>query len=190
MGVLIVEWPERAGANLARSARACRSKTRSEAARALDSRGAPGMGGPMASTMIPPEPRPISLPAMAGPDAESCRLPATPASAAISASSRGERRAVLMDAPPPHEDPRPFVAVAEWLDAVGLSAPEIIARDLDRGLLLLGDFGDARMREALDDDPSASASCTSWRPTCWSICTAIRRCRGFRRTGSSNGSRS
>ena len=25
------------------------------------------------------------------------------------------RRAVLMDAPPPHEDPRPFVAVAEWL---------------------------------------------------------------------------
>src|SRR3546814_6052621 len=27
----------------------------------------------------------------------------------------GERRAVLMDAPPPHEDPRPFIAVAEFL---------------------------------------------------------------------------
>ncbi|MFL6776970.1 MAG: phosphotransferase, partial [Sphingomicrobium sp.] len=36
----------------------------------------------------------------------------------------GERSAVLMDAPPPHEDPRPFIAVAEWLASVGLSAPQ------------------------------------------------------------------
>ncbi|WP_310467259.1 phosphotransferase [Sphingomonas sp.] len=63
------------------------------------------------------------------------------------------RQAVLMDAPPPHEDPRPFVAVAEWLASVGLSAPEILARDLDRGLLLLDDFGDARLRETLDAAP-------------------------------------
>jgi hypothetical protein len=63
------------------------------------------------------------------------------------------RQAVLMDAPPPYEDPRPFVAVAEWLIAHGLSAPEILARDLDRGLLLLGDFGDLRLRETLDSDP-------------------------------------
>ena len=63
------------------------------------------------------------------------------------------RQAVLMDAPPPHEDPRPFVAIAEWLASIGLSAPEILARDLDRGLLLLGDFGNDRMRERLDDAP-------------------------------------
>jgi aminoglycoside/choline kinase family phosphotransferase len=62
-------------------------------------------------------------------------------------------QAVLMDAPPPHEDPRPFVNVAEWLVSVGLSAPDIIGRDLDKGLLLLGDFGDARLRETLDADP-------------------------------------
>jgi aminoglycoside/choline kinase family phosphotransferase len=62
--------------------------------------------------------------------------------------------AVLMDAPPPHEDPRPFIAVAEWLSSVGLSAPDILARDLDKGLLLLGDFGDWRLREYLDEDPS------------------------------------
>jgi aminoglycoside/choline kinase family phosphotransferase len=62
--------------------------------------------------------------------------------------------AVLMDAPPPHEDVRPFVAVAEWLHSVGLSAPEILARDVERGLLLLGDFGEWRLREMLDDDPS------------------------------------
>jgi aminoglycoside/choline kinase family phosphotransferase len=57
-----------------------------------------------------------------------------------------------MDAPPPHEDPRPFIAVAEWLASVGLSAPQILARDLDKGLLLLGDFGDWRLREFLDDE--------------------------------------
>jgi aminoglycoside/choline kinase family phosphotransferase len=65
----------------------------------------------------------------------------------------GARSAVLMDAPPPHEDPRPFIAVAEWLSAKGLTAPEILARDLERGLLLLGDFGNARLRETLDTDP-------------------------------------
>jgi aminoglycoside/choline kinase family phosphotransferase len=65
----------------------------------------------------------------------------------------GGRSAVLMDAPPPHEDPRPFIAVAEWLIGRGLSAPEILARDLEKGLLLLGDFGSARLRETLDTDP-------------------------------------
>jgi aminoglycoside/choline kinase family phosphotransferase len=65
----------------------------------------------------------------------------------------GPRRAVLMDAPPPHEDPRPFIAVAEWLGGAGLSAPAILGRDLERGLLLIDDFGDDRLREALDSAP-------------------------------------
>ncbi len=64
-----------------------------------------------------------------------------------------DRQAVLMDAPPPHEDPRPFVAVAEWLESVGLNAPSILGRDLDRGLLLLGDLGSDRLRETLDEAP-------------------------------------
>ena len=67
------------------------------------------------------------------------------------------RQAVLMDAPPPHEDPRPFVAVAEWLGSIGLSAPELLARDLDQGLLLLGDFGDDRLRERLDAEAGREA---------------------------------
>ncbi len=66
----------------------------------------------------------------------------------------GDRRAVLMDAPPPHEDPRPFVAVAQWLETVGLQAPRVIASDLDRGLLLLSDLGNARMREWIDSNPA------------------------------------
>ena len=35
----------------------------------------------------------------------------------------GGRRAVLMDAPPPHEDVRPYVAVAGIAARLGLSAP-------------------------------------------------------------------
>ena len=66
----------------------------------------------------------------------------------------GARRAVLMDAPPPHEDPRPFIHVAEHLRALGLNAPAIFHRDLDHGLLLIEDFGSDRMREAIDADPS------------------------------------
>ncbi|MGQ0659942.1 aminoglycoside phosphotransferase family protein [Sphingosinicella sp.] len=65
----------------------------------------------------------------------------------------GARRAVLMDAPPPHEDPRPFIAVAEWLAEAGLSAPAILACDLNQGLLLIDDFGDARFRETADAAP-------------------------------------
>ncbi len=68
--------------------------------------------------------------------------------------TEGARTAVLMDAPPAREDVRPFVAVAEWLHSVGLSAPEILARDVERGLLLLSDFGDWRLREMLDSDSS------------------------------------
>ena len=68
------------------------------------------------------------------------------------------RQAVLMDAPPPHEDPRPFVHVAEYLASLGLRAPAILARDLDAGLLLIEDFGDQRMRETVDADLASEAS--------------------------------
>jgi hypothetical protein len=61
---------------------------------------------------------------------------------------------VLMDAPPPHEDPRPFLAVGGWLAERGFGAPAILASDLAQGLVLLEDFGDARMREVVDADPA------------------------------------
>ncbi|HEU4958906.1 MAG TPA: phosphotransferase [Sphingomonas sp.] len=66
----------------------------------------------------------------------------------------GGRSAVLMDAPPPHEDPRPFVDIAGWLTGRGFAAPAILAADLDRGLVLIEDFGDARMRETVDAEPA------------------------------------
>ncbi|MEE4189260.1 MAG: phosphotransferase [Roseobacter sp.] len=53
------------------------------------------------------------------------------------------RRAVLMDAPPDKgEDTKPFIAIAEWLTAQGLSAPRIYAKDTNAGFLLIEDLGD------------------------------------------------
>lgn len=66
---------------------------------------------------------------------------------------RGEETAMLMDAPPPHEDPEPFLRAARWLDANGMRAPLILAEDAERGLVLLEDFGEARMRDYLDQWP-------------------------------------
>ena len=64
------------------------------------------------------------------------------------------KSAMLMDAPPPNEDPEPYLRAAKWLDANGLRAPHIYAEDAARGLVLIEDFGEVRMREYLDQWPS------------------------------------
>jgi hypothetical protein len=56
--------------------------------------------------------------------------------------SDGARRAVLMDAPPPHEAIGPYVSIAAALRDYGFSAPEVFAEDDDVGLALIEDFGD------------------------------------------------
>jgi N-acetylmuramate 1-kinase len=56
-------------------------------------------------------------------------------------ASAGEQTWIIMDAPPEHEDCRPFVKVADLLHDAGLHAPRVIAQDLDRGFLLLTDLG-------------------------------------------------
>ena len=108
----------------------------------------------MASRMKPPPHAPEFLAASGWAGAEILPLAGDASFRRYFRVVKGGRTAVLMDAPPPHEDPRPFIAVAEWLASVGLSAPQIIARDLEKGLLLLGDFGDWRLREFLDEDPA------------------------------------
>ena len=65
----------------------------------------------------------------------------------------GKKTAMLMDAPPPNEDPAPFLRAAKWLDANGMRAPHILGEDAARGLVLLEDFGEARMRDYLDQWP-------------------------------------
>ena len=107
----------------------------------------------MSSPMIPPAHAPDFLAAWGWEGAEILPLAGDASFRRYFRVVCGERSAVLMDAPPPHEDPRPFISVAEWLIGTGLSTPEILARDLEKGLLLLGDFGSVRLRETLDEDP-------------------------------------
>ena len=57
---------------------------------------------------------------------------------------------ILMDAPPPEENCRPFVEITALLAAAGVNVPEIIAADVDRGFLLLSDFGDHLYLDELD----------------------------------------
>ncbi len=66
---------------------------------------------------------------------------------------RSNGNAMLMHAPPPTEDPEPFLRSAKWLDANGMRAPHVLAEDAGQGFVLLEDFGEIRMREYLDAWP-------------------------------------
>jgi len=63
---------------------------------------------------------------------------------------RGHATLIAMDAPPPREDCRPFVHVAQLLATAGVHAPAVLAQDLASGFLLLSDLGDRTYLRALD----------------------------------------
>jgi N-acetylmuramate 1-kinase len=58
---------------------------------------------------------------------------------------------VVMDAPPPQEDVRPFVHIAGLIAAAGLHAPRVLEADVGNGFLLLDDLGNELYLDALLD---------------------------------------
>ena len=62
----------------------------------------------------------------------------------------GGHSRVLMDAPPPGEDVRPFINICHRLRDAGLHAPEILHADAKNGFLLLEDLGDDLYRDLLN----------------------------------------
>ena len=48
---------------------------------------------------------------------------------------------IVMDAPPPQEDCRPFVHADQVFGAAGLTVPGVLEADVAQGFLLLGDLG-------------------------------------------------
>jgi len=68
--------------------------------------------------------------------------------------------AILMNAPPPQENVRSFVAIDQYLCAKGYSAPKIFAGDAAAGFLLLEDFGDESFTRILARDASAETENT------------------------------
>ncbi|KAF0137900.1 MAG: hypothetical protein FD152_17 [Xanthobacteraceae bacterium] len=70
----------------------------------------------------------------------------------------GAATAVLMDNPPGGaDDPVAFSAMARHLRGLGLSAPAILAADMDRGLLLLEDLGDDIFARLVEAEPNREA---------------------------------
>lgn len=61
---------------------------------------------------------------------------------------------ILMDAPPPQEDLRRFVGLAQRLHALGLHVPAIHASDFEAGFALVGDLGHTTYLASLEHDPT------------------------------------
>jgi N-acetylmuramate 1-kinase len=56
---------------------------------------------------------------------------------------------IIMDAPPTHEDCKPFIHVAQQFGHAGLNVPSVLESDLSNGFLLLKDLGDTTYLKAL-----------------------------------------
>jgi aminoglycoside/choline kinase family phosphotransferase len=69
----------------------------------------------------------------------------------------GNDRFVVMDAPPAHEDVRPYLKVSKLLEDIGVHVPHVHEIDAERGLLLLEDLGSTHYLSRLHagDDPQS-----------------------------------
>jgi aminoglycoside/choline kinase family phosphotransferase len=59
---------------------------------------------------------------------------------------------VVMDAPPQHEDCKPFLHVGKLFEDAGTHVPHVYAQDLEQGFLLLSDLGNTTYLQALSAD--------------------------------------
>lgn len=59
---------------------------------------------------------------------------------------------ILMDAPPPQEDVRPFIKVAKLFSETGISVPHIVAQNIEEGFLALTDLGSTTYLSQLNPD--------------------------------------
>lgn len=107
----------------------------------------------MASPMIPPATAPDFLEANGWGGAEIRPLAGDASFRRYFRVHRGGDTAVLMDAPPEHEDIGPFLSVAGHLLDRGFLPPRPLAVDRERGLLLLEDFGDDRAGPLIEREP-------------------------------------
>jgi N-acetylmuramate 1-kinase len=69
--------------------------------------------------------------------------------------TRGEDTYIVMDAPPEKENLGPFLSVAKMLRGVGLNVPMVLAKDTQRGFLLLSDLGRRQYLDELEAEGAA-----------------------------------
>lgn len=155
--ICLVEWPDRLGSDAPKSALRLQFSPQGEGRRVdLHLGRLERLGASLAATF--PDARDQACAAMlarAGWDGAQRQALAGDASARqyFRLSQRGQSR-ILMDNPPGiPDDPRAFARIATHLRGLGLSAPEILAQDLEAGFLLLEDLGDGVLTRLLQDDP-------------------------------------
>ncbi|MBC3807017.1 phosphotransferase [Undibacterium seohonense] len=59
---------------------------------------------------------------------------------------------IVMDAPQPQEDVKPFIQVAQLFKQINLTVPEVLAQDTEQGFLLLTDLGTTMYSHVLNSD--------------------------------------
>jgi N-acetylmuramate 1-kinase len=159
-GAVIVEWPERAAARLPETRIEVElADTSDPAVRRVTVR---GIGAAAERTQRIGELVTFLDAQPEWSDASITHLQGDASTRSYARLSRNGRTAVLMDAPPQPDGPpirdgkpysriahlaedmaRAFAAIAPPLRAAGLSAPEILGHDLDKGLLVIEDLGDS-----------------------------------------------
>ena len=75
-----------------------------------------------------------------------------------------EGTAIIMDAPPLHEDCQPFLHVGQRLHETGLRVPQILAQNLEQGFLLMSDLGAHTFYQALQQGLDEAALQALYRP--------------------------
>lgn len=73
----------------------------------------------------------------------------------ISTGNPAHPTAIVMDAPPAHEDCRPFIHVCKLFGDAGVTVPTVLAQDLEQGFLLLADLGSQTYLSRLDDSTAS-----------------------------------
>ena len=59
---------------------------------------------------------------------------------------------IVMDAPQPAEDVRPFIKIAELFQSMHLTVPQVLAQDVEQGFLVLTDLGTTMYSHMLNHD--------------------------------------
>jgi aminoglycoside/choline kinase family phosphotransferase len=62
---------------------------------------------------------------------------------------------IVMDAPPEHEDCRPWLKVAALFGEAGVHVPQVHAEDVEQGFILMSDLGNTTYLQVLDPDNAA-----------------------------------
>ena len=62
---------------------------------------------------------------------------------------------IVMDAPPPQEDVRPFIKIADLFGKTGVAVPAVLAKDEEQGFLLLSDLGSTTYLSLLKPDTAS-----------------------------------